>query len=247
MNEEDKKIAGIVEKTLPEISQSIDIIVDAFKNSGRLFYLGCGTSGRLGVLDASECPPTYGVSPDLVVGIIAGGDRCLRSAAENSEDIFENGIKDLKERNLKQNDVVVGISVSGDAPYLMGALGYAKELGCKVIALSCNKDCKIGTIADITIITDTGAEVVTGSTRLKAGTATKMVLNMLTTASMVKMGYTISNLMVNVKPTNVKLLDRCARICVELTGIDYILAVEKIKSGQTIREIYKEFKSELSN
>lgn len=239
MNEEDKTVAFAVEKALPEIAKAVDFIVDSFDKGGRLLYLGAGTSGRLGVLDASECPPTYGVPSDMVVGIIAGGYRTLTNAAENAEDNAANGRLDAQNAKVSERDTLVGISVAGDAEYVYSALSYAKEVGAKTIALTCNEGTKISTIADITILTDTGAEVVTGSTRLKAGTAHKMVLNMLSTASMVRTGKVIENLMINLSPTNVKLRDRSIRIVCELTDLTYEQAAEKIDSGLSIKEIVK--------
>jgi len=242
INNEDKKIAYVVEKEKESISKSIDIISDSIINGGRIFYIGAGTSGRLGVLDASECPPTFGVEKTLFNGIIAGGDKCLRNAAEKEEDNYDEGFKDLEKSGINKGDVVVLISVSGDANYLLGAQEYAISKNAKTIALTCNADAKIIKKADIKIITDTGAEVITGSTRMKAGTAHKMVLNMLSTGSMIKTGKVVENLMINVKPTNVKLLDRAARICTELSSVTYDDAIKKLEHGQSIREIinYKE-------
>ncbi|MBQ8375051.1 MAG: N-acetylmuramic acid 6-phosphate etherase [Clostridia bacterium] len=240
MNDEDKTVAYAVEKALPEIAAAVEQIVRSFERGGRLLYIGAGTSGRLGVLDASECPPTYGVPSSMVVGIIAGGYRTLTSAAENAEDNAANGKIDVQNANICEKDTIVGISVAGDAEYVYSALAYAKEAGAATVALTCNADAKIATIADITILTDTGAEAVTGSTRLKAGTAHKMVLNMLTTAAMVKTGKVVENLMINVAPTNVKLRDRCIRIVRELTDLTYEQAAEKIDRGMSIKEIIEE-------
>ena len=237
MNNEDKTVAYAVEKALPEIAKAIDVIVQSFQRGGRLLYIGAGTSGRLGVLDASECPPTYGVPYDMVVGIIAGGKGALVNAAEGAEDNARSGKDDVIAAQISPKDTLVGISVAGDAEYVRCAMEYARSIGASTVALTCNDDAKILSVADVGIITDTGAEVVTGSTRLKAGTAHKMVLNMLTTASMVKMGKVIENLMVNVAPTNVKLLDRAARIASELSGESYEQAKEKLENGWSIREI----------
>ena len=239
MNEEDKTVAYAVEKALPQIAKAVDGIVDSFERGGRLLYIGAGTSGRLGVLDASECPPTYGVPSDVVVGIIAGGYKTLTSAAENAEDNGVNGKSDLQNANVTERDTVVGISVAGDAEYVCSALSYAKEVGAKTVALTCNEDAKIAILADIAICTDTGADTVTGSTRLKAGTAHKMVLNMLSTASMVRTGKVIENLMINLLPTNIKLRDRCIRIVCELTDLSYDEAAVKVDSGLLIKEIVK--------
>jgi N-acetylmuramic acid 6-phosphate etherase len=190
------------------------------KKGGRLFYIGCGTSGRLGVLDASECPPTYGVSKDVVIGIIAGGDYALRNAIEKVEDNYENGQNDLKAFDITQNDSVVGISVAGGAQYVIGALEYAKDCGALTIALTSNPDSKIAKVSDIEIFTDTGAEVITGSTRMKAGSAHKMVLNMISTAVMVKEGHVYENMMINLKPSNIKLKNRMIGIVKDITGVD---------------------------
>lgn len=242
MNEEDKTVAYAVEKALPQIAQAVDLVVDSFQKGGRLIYVGAGTSGRLGVLDASECPPTYGVPYDMVVGVIAGGKNAVFQAAEGAEDSGASGVKDLKEIQLCEKDTVVGISVSGDAAYIYDALEYAQSVGAHAIALTGNPINRISGVADITILTDTGAEVVTGSTRLKAGTAHKMVLNMLSTVAMVKTGKVIENLMVNVAPTNVKLFDRAARIADTLTGIGVEKAKEELSKGRSIVRIVEEYK-----
>jgi N-acetylmuramic acid 6-phosphate etherase len=186
------------------------------RRGGRLFYMGCGTSGRLGVLDASECPPTYGVEHGLVVGIIAGGDKSLRQASEASEDSAENGKADLSAHNVCDKDVVIGISAAGGAAYVMGALEYANSLGAYTVSISNNPDTPLEKIAKASIVADTGAEVVTGSTRMKSGTATKLVLNMLTTGVMIKTGKVYENLMINLRPTNIKLKDRMIRIVCDI-------------------------------
>jgi len=241
MSNENKVAAEAVEKVLPQIAQAVDLIVESFNKGGRLIYIGAGTSGRLGVLDASECPPTFGVSPNQVVGIIAGGDIALRTAVEGGEDKGDKGIEDVKFINLNSNDTLVGISVSGDASYIVEALKYGKSIGANIISLTCNEDALINKVADVQIVTDTGAEVITGSTRLKAGTAHKMVLNMLTTVSMIKTGKVIENLMINVAPTNIKLFDRAVRISVTLTGISEELASEELKKGLSIRQIVDKY------
>lgn len=219
IQEENYNAIRAVEPALPSIAKAIDAAAEAIKNGGRLIYLGAGTSGRLGVLDASECPPTYGVSNNVVVGIIAGGDKCLRSASENAEDVGTQGVEDLKAINLTGKDCVLGISVAGGASYVLEALKYAKSLGCVTMGLTSNAGSALDTFADISICTDTGAEVVTGSTRMKAGTAQKVVLNMLSTCAMIKQGYVYENLMVNLKPSNVKLRDRVIRITGDITGL----------------------------
>lgn len=202
------------------IATAVDGITARMKKGGRLFYVGCGTSGRLGVLDASEIPPTFGADPDLVVGIIAGGDGALRLAAEGAEDSFERGVKDLSAYNLTQNDSLVGISAAGGAAYVLGALQYARENGAYTVALTSNVGTEICSGVDCAIVTDTGAEAITGSTRMKAGTAQKLVLNMLSTGVMIKLGYVYENLMINLKPTNIKLKNRMIGIVSELAECD---------------------------
>lgn len=241
MNEEDKTVAYAVEKALPEIAQAVDLVVDSFQKGGRLIYVGAGTSGRLGVLDASECPPTYGVPYGVVVGVIAGGRNAVFQAAEGAEDSGSSGVKDLQEISLCDKDTVVGISVSGDAAYIYDALEYAGRVGAHTVALTGNPVNRISEVAQVTILTDTGAEVVTGSTRLKAGTAHKMVLNMLSTVAMVRTGKVIENLMVNVAPTNVKLFDRAARIVDTLTGMGVERAKEELSKGRSIVEIVEDY------
>lgn len=215
---ENMNAAKAVGDELDNIARAVDAISERMSRGGRLFYVGCGTSGRLGVLDASECPPTYGVSPDTVVGIIAGGDGALRRAVEGFEDSRENGEKDVSVYEIRENDSVVGISVAGGAAYVVGALEYAKERGALTIALCNNKGCRIEKIADLCICPDTGAEVVAGSTRMKAGTSHKMILNMISTAVMVKQGYVYENMMINLRPTNIKLRARMIRIVSDITG-----------------------------
>ena len=218
MAKENYNAVRAVERASESISLAVDAIAEAFENGGRLFFIGAGTSGRLGVLDAAECPPTFGVSHEMVQGIIAGGNDCMFRAAENAEDIEENGRFDVRTRGVGKSDVLVGISVAGGAKYVAGALLEAKALGAKTVALTSNEGSLIGECADITILTDTGAEVLTGSTRLKAGTAHKMVLNMLTTCAMAKIGNIYENMMINLRPTNVKLRARCIRITSEILG-----------------------------
>ncbi|KRA96696.1 N-acetylmuramic acid 6-phosphate etherase [Devosia sp. Root685] len=218
MNREDNKVPQAVEKVLPEITAAVDKIVDAFRHGGRLIYMGAGTSGRLGVLDASECPPTFGVPPEMVVGLIAGGDHALRHPIEGAEDSPEEGRKDLERIKLEARDVVVGIAVSGRTPYVIGGLDYAKSVGSTTVALSCNPDSTIARQAEIAISPVVGPEAVTGSTRLKSGTAQKLVLNMLTTASMIRIGKTYQNLMVDLSVSNKKLEARAIRILVEVAN-----------------------------
>ena len=221
MQEENINAAKAIESELDSISTAVELISERMKKGGRLFYVGCGTSGRLGVLDASECPPTYGVSYDTVIGIMAGGDKALRREGEADEDSYENGCKDLSEYMINENDSVIGISVSGGASYVIGALETAEKAGALTIALSCNKGCAIEKTAQIAIHPDTGAEVVTGSTRMKAGSAHKMIINMISTAVMIKQGHVYENLMVNLQPSNIKLKDRMIRITCDITGLDY--------------------------
>lgn len=220
MNQEDQKVAFAVNDQLAQIAQAVEVIVSAFQQGGRLIYQGAGTSGRLGVLDASECPPTFGVPFGQVIGLIAGGDRAIRKAVENAEDNREAGKVDLMQIQLSDKDVVVGLAVSGRTPYVLGGLAYAKSLGAKTIAISCNAHSEMAEIADIAITPIVGAEVLTGSSRLKAGTAQKMVLNMLSTASMVLMGKCYQNLMVDVQATNEKLRHRAVNIVMQATECD---------------------------
>ena len=220
-----------VEKALPQIAEAIDRISERINKGGRLFYVGCGTSGRLGILDASECPPTYGVSPDMVVGLISGGDKAIRNAVEGAEDNFEAGYNDIAKYNLTELDSVVGISVAGGAQYVLGSLTAAKEHDALTVGLTCNEGCKINSFADLYILTDTGAEVITGSTRMKAGTAHKMVLNMISTAVMIKYGRVYENYMIYIKPVNVKLRDRMIRIVSEIANVSYDEAEMRLEAN----------------
>ncbi|MDF1742958.1 MAG: N-acetylmuramic acid 6-phosphate etherase [Gimesia sp.] len=219
MNEEDAKIAVAVNKEARTIASAIDLITDAFLNGGRLVYMGAGTSGRLGVLDASECPPTFNSLPEQVVGLIAGGKQALTNAIEGAEDRPEFAIADLKELGLSQKDVLVGIATSGRTPYVIAGLKYAQERGAQAIAVTCNQENQLAEVSNLTICPIVGPEVVTGSTRLKAGTATKMVLNMLTTGAMVRIGKTYGNLMVDLRATNNKLVNRSLRILMGFTNL----------------------------
>ncbi|WP_394249026.1 N-acetylmuramic acid 6-phosphate etherase [Vibrio profundi] len=229
MNQQDAQVPVAVEKVLPEIAQAVDKITAAFKNGARLIYMGAGTSGRLGVLDASECPPTFGVSDQMVIGLIAGGPEAILKAKEGAEDSLELGVEDLKSIQFSKQDVLVGIAASGRTPYVIGALEYANEIGATSVALSCNPDSPIADIAQIAISPVVGPEALTGSTRLKSGTAQKLVLNMLTTASMIRIGKSYQNLMVDVKATNKKLVARAARIVMQATECEKALAVETLK------------------
>ncbi|EIT86374.1 N-acetylmuramic acid-6-phosphate etherase [Fictibacillus macauensis ZFHKF-1] len=221
MNEEDCTVPLCVQQELPHIARSVEKISAAFQNGGRLLYMGAGTSGRLGLLDAVECPPTFNTQPDQVLGLIAGGSQAFLKAVEGAEDCFEEGAKDLKNVQLTSRDVVVGIAASGRTPYVMGGLTYAHSLGATTIALSCNKNASISKLADIAIEVETGPEILTGSTRLKAGTAQKLVCNMLSTAAMVLQGKVYGNLMVDLQLTNEKLIERGKRIVMEATECSY--------------------------
>ncbi|EPS7269091.1 N-acetylmuramic acid 6-phosphate etherase [Vibrio cholerae] len=217
LNQQDKQVPLAVEAVLPQIAQAVDKITAAFKQGGRLIYLGAGTSGRLGVLDASECPPTFGVSDQMVIGLIAGGKEAMFTAQEGAEDNATLGAHDLQQIDFSSKDVLVGIAASGRTPYVIGALEYANDLGATTIALSCNPDSPIAEIVQIAISPVVGPEALTGSTRLKSGTAQKLVLNMLTTASMIRLGKSYQNLMVDVRATNRKLIARAVRIVMQAT------------------------------
>nr|WP_232093200.1 N-acetylmuramic acid 6-phosphate etherase [Gimesia panareensis] len=219
MNAQDASVAAAVAKESKTIAAAVDLIADAFQRGGRLVYIGAGTSGRLGVLDASECPPTFNSPPEQVVGLIAGGRVALTNAVEGAEDHPEFAIADLQELDLNKDDVLVGIATSGRTPYVIAALKYAREQGAAAIAFTCNQQNQLAEVADLTICPVVGPEVVTGSTRLKAGTATKMVLNMLTTGAMVRIGKTYGNLMVDLRATNQKLVDRSIRILIAFTDL----------------------------
>jgi len=235
MHVADREAAAAVDAELPHIAAAIDVIVARLETGGRLFYLGAGTSGRLGVLDASECPPTYNTPPELVQGLIAGGDIALRRSVERAEDDPEQGVRDLKERSFSTKDVLVGIAASGRTPYVLGGIRYARGLGAYTIGLSCVPGSELAQAAELDISPATGAEVVTGSTRMKAGTATKLVLNMLSTGIMVRLGYVFGNLMVNVQPTNVKLTDRAVRIIATITSTDYAEATKLLAEAGAVK------------
>ncbi|MEH7222308.1 N-acetylmuramic acid 6-phosphate etherase [Bacillus sp. JJ1566] len=221
INDEDKTVAFSVEAVLPEIAATVDIVNTSLLKGGRLFYVGAGTSGRLGILDAVECPPTYSTSPELVQGIMAGGTIALVEAVEGAEDDTQQGAIDLAEKKLTHLDVVVGIAASGRTPYVVGALQYAKQIGAKTISLSSNQDSMISKYSDVAIEVATGPEVVTGSTRMKAATAHKLILNMITTSTMIKLGKVYENLMVDVNPSNVKLKERAKNIVSTITNEPY--------------------------
>jgi N-acetylmuramic acid 6-phosphate etherase len=245
INQEDSTVAAAVASQLPAIAKAVDEIVARFAQGGRLFYIGAGTSGRLGVLDASECPPTFSVPPALVQGLIAGGDAALRNSSEHSEDSPEEGAEDLAaagfgianaaDASAPTPDILVGIAASGRTPYVLGALLHARKLQAFTIGLACVDGSPISKVADLTIAPVTGPEVVTGSTRMKAGTATKLVLNMLSTGVMIRTGAVYGNLMVNVKPSNDKLIDRAHRIIMEATGCDRFAATRLLIEADSVK------------
>ena len=247
INNEDLKVAQKINENLEPIAKAIDIISENFLNGGRLFYFGAGTSGRLGVLDASECPPTFSSEPDMVQGIIAGGDRALRFAIEGAEDSVDLAKEDFAKIQASKNDTIVSISASGNANYVIEVLKLAKEIGAKTIALTCNPNAKMSEFADVVICIETGAEAITGSTRMKAGTAQKMVLNMLTTGAMVKIGKVYKNLMIDVKPTNIKLKDRAARIVAEIAQVEKEVALKTLEeNGYNLKEAVLQIKYGIS-
>ena len=247
INNEDLKVAQKINENLESIAKAIDIISENFLNGGRLFYFGAGTSGRLGVLDASECPPTFSSEPDMVQGIIAGGDRALRFAIEGAEDSVELAKEDFAKIKATKNDTIVSISASGNANYVIEVLKLAKEIGAKTIAVTCNPNAKMSEFADVVICIETGAEAITGSTRMKAGTAQKMVLNMLTTGAMVKIGKVYKNLMIDVKPTNIKLKDRAARIVAEIAQVEKKVALNTLETnGYNLKEAVLQIKYEIT-
>ena len=232
INQEDQKVAAAVAAEIPQIARAVDLVTESFKNGGRLFYVGAGTSGRLGILDASECPPTFNVPHDLVQGVMAGGMRAAVRPVEASEDSERSGASALKRRKLTAQDIVAGIAASGRTPYTLGAMKYAKSIGAKVLSVTCNPDSKMAALADVSIAPVPGPEVVTGSTRMKSGTVQKLVLNMITTASMIKLGYVYSNLMIHVQMKNEKLQERGRRIIMSATGADDSTANRVLKQAQ---------------
>lgn len=232
IHEEDRRAVEAVGAVLPQIAPVIDRIAAGMAQGGRLIYTGCGTSGRLGVLDASECPPTYGVEPGLVIGVIAGGDRALRSAIEGAEDSRPAGRAALEPLELQPQDVVVGLSAAGGAAFVLGCVEYARERGCATVAITCNPDTPLQAACDYAIVPLTGPEAVTGSTRMKAGTAQKLILNMLSTCAMIRTGRVKENLMINVRPTNVKLHARAIRILRQLHGCTEEQAEQALAQAQ---------------
>ena len=240
MNAENAWCVQAVEAELPQIAKAIDAIAESLQNGGRLFYVGAGTSGRLGIVDAAECPPTFGVSRDTVIGLMAGGLPAVVNASENREDDPEASVAELKDYHLNNKDVVVGISAAGGAAYVLNAIRYAKGLGCTTVGITSNKESPVDLAADIPISPDTGAEVITGSTRLKAGTAQKLILNMLSTGAMIRSGYVYENLMINLKPTNTKLKQRVIGIVSEITGESAQAAEARLeKANWIIKEAIK--------
>ena len=231
MNEQDQLVALAVKKVLPEIETAVQFVFTSFQNGGRLIYLGAGTSGRLGVLDAVECPPTFSTDPGMVQGIMAGGEGAFIKAVEGAEDDPELGVGDLKALDLTKNDTVIGIAASGRTPYVIGALRYARSIGAKTVALSCNRNAGISKEADQAIEVIVGPEVLTGSTRLKAGTAHKMILNMISTSAMILLGKAYENLMVDVHVSNQKLKERAIGIIRKITGVSYEMALETLEKA----------------
>ena len=220
INDENNNVISAIDKALPQIAKACDAVAETITNGGRVFYMGSGTSGRLAVCDAAECPPTFGVPYDLFNGIIAGGEKCMFKAAENAEDDPEMSVDELKKRNFSQNDILIGISASGSAAYVTAAIDFAKKTGAVTVSITNNPDTLMEKAADIGICADTGPEVITGSTRMKAGTAQKIILNMISTASMVRCGHVYENLMINLRPTNKKLRNRMITIVTDILGCD---------------------------
>jgi N-acetylmuramic acid 6-phosphate etherase len=235
INAEDKFVPIAVEKAIPQIAKIVDVITAALKNGGRLFYIGAGTSGRLGVLDASEVPPTFGVDTGIVNGIIAGGDVALRYAVEGAEDSKEEAVKDLKNRGLDDKDVVIGIAASGRTPYAIAGIEYAHEVGAKSGCITTSLDSEIAKIAQYPIEAITGSEPLTGSTRMKSGTAQKMILNMITTSTMVKIGKVYENLMIDVQMSNKKLISRARSIVMDITGVSLEVAIEYLDKYNSVK------------
>ena len=231
MNDEDQKTALAVKAILPDIARAVDVIADRLKTGGRLFYMGSGTSGRLGILDAAECPPTYSTDPELVQGLIAGGKEAIFRAREGAEDSPEEGANDITRHDLTEKDVLVGITASGRTPYVLGGMEEARRRGAFVIGLACSKEPDIACTADLMLICLPGPEVVTGSTRMKAGTVTKMILNMLSTGTMIRLGKVRGNLMIDVKATNEKLKERATRIVMTVTGMDRAAAERALRES----------------
>lgn len=243
INAEDYKVAKVVKQQIPTIEKLVDAIVPKMKNGGRLFYIGAGTSGRIGVLDASECPPTFGVSHEMVIGIIAGGDTAIRKAVENAEDDAEQAWKDLQAFNITENDVVIGLAASGNTPYVVGGLQKAKEHNLTTGAIYCNSQGIISTIADYSIELVVGPEFLTGSSRMKAGTSQKLALNMISTSVMIKLGRVKGNKMVDMQLSNRKLVNRGAEMIVDELNIDIQKATELLKKYGSVRQVLSAYKN----
>lgn len=235
INNEDKTVATAVERAIDQIADVVDVVTESFRHGGRLFYIGAGTSGRLGVLDASECPPTFGVPSNMVIGIIAGGDHALRFAVEGAEDSKENAAEDLRKHQLTSKDVVIGIAASGRTPYAIGGLEFANEVGAITACITTSKESEIAAVVQYPIEAITGAEPLTGSTRMKSGTAQKLVLNMITTASMVKLGKVYENLMIDVQMSNNKLVSRAKRIVMEVTDVSEKEAEQSLEQYGSVK------------
>jgi N-acetylmuramic acid 6-phosphate etherase len=246
INREDQTVALVVNKAIPNIHKLVDVIVSNMKKGGRLFYIGAGTSGRLGVLDASECPPTYGVSDNWVIGLIAGGDGALRKAVENAEDDTTLAWKDLKKYNINKDDVLIGIAASGTTPYVIGGLKMAKENDIVTGCITCNKNSPLSLVADYPIELIVGPEFVTGSTRMKAGTAQKMALNMISTTVMIKLGRVLDNKMVNMQLSNKKLVERGVSMVMDELNIDEISARKLLQEHNSVRQIVDIYKTKLN-
>jgi len=236
INSEDNKVASIVKREIPKISQVVEIVIDRLENGGRLFYLGAGTSGRLGILDASECPPTFGVSHDLVIGLIAGGDGAIRKAVEFAEDDYSLGWKDLNNYNVSSKDIVIGIAASGTTPYVVGALEKCQENKITTACIVCNQDTPLSSFSDYPIEVVVGPEFVTGSTRMKAGTAQKFVLNMITTSSMIKLGRVLGNKMVDMQLSNSKLVERGIKMIMKKTSLSSEKAKQLLLKYGSVRK-----------
>ncbi|HZS56519.1 MAG TPA: N-acetylmuramic acid 6-phosphate etherase [Bryobacteraceae bacterium] len=246
INEADQEVPAAVAREMPQIAQALDAIVERLEAGGRLFYIGAGTSGRLAVLDASECPPTFNTPPELVQGLIAGGDGALRTSIERAEDDPTQAERDLRQRNFGSGDVLVGIAASGRTPYVLGGIAYARSLGALTVGLSCTPNSELAQASEIAITPVPGPEVITGSTRMRAGTATKLVLNMLSTGAMIRLGYVYGNLMVNVQPTNEKLMDRARRIVATIAGVSYDEASQLLAEAGSVRTAILMSKRKLS-
>jgi N-acetylmuramic acid 6-phosphate etherase len=246
INREDAKVAAAVRQALPQIAEAVDVIAGRLRGGGRLIYVGAGTSGRIAALDAAECPPTFGTNPRQVQFVIAGGPKALSGAVEANEDSREFGVRDMTKRKPGKDDVVVGIAASGRTPYTVAAVEYARKRGAATIGVCCNVDSPLGKAAEIAIVTPVGPEVVSGSSRMKAGTAQKMVLNMLTTGTMTRLGYVYGNLMVNVHPNNAKLVDRAIRILQDAAGIDRATASKALEDSGSVPVALVMLKTSLS-